>query len=406
MRSARIAWVILASSFLAYSSVTLDEHRARRAELRKRLEGVAVVFGATTLQRDGFRQESSFFYLTGWNEPGAALILTPGDEWLVLPDRNPARDLIDGRRSGADDPGIQARTGFEKVLPRSGMMTLLNRLLEEGPRVYFLPNQAEAEQIRPLTRFKEETSLLPLIAQQRMRKSAREIQLMQAAANLTLAAHQASWSRVGAGLFEYQMAATLSKGYLDAGCERHAYAPTVGSGENSTIPHYKQNRRRFDHGDLVLVDMGGECSGYAADITRTIPVSGTFTPRQRELYEAVLAAQRAAIAAVRPGITMNELDRIARAELDARGPGGVRLSAFMVHYIGHHIGLDVHDPADYSVPLEPGMVITIEPGIYLPGERIGIRIEDVVVVTSNGARVLSDALPKDPDELERLVGKN
>jgi Xaa-Pro aminopeptidase len=389
--------------------ITQAEYKGRRAALRAQLDGVAVVFGANLIQRDGFRQDPNFSYLTGWTESEAVLVMTPADEYLFLPVRNVSRDILEGRRATADDAGVQARSGFDKVLSRSALISTFNQLMQDASKVYTLGSQSDdVDSLRGLMQLKSQLELQPLIARQRMRKSPAEISLLQRSADLTVAAHQATWARVQPGLFEYQVAATLSKGYMDAGCERHAYAPTVGSGENSTVPHYKANRRMAAEGDLLLIDMGGECSGYASDITRTVPASGQFTDRQREVYNAVLAAQRAAIAAVRPGVTMSFLDAVARVTMNglAKDSNGNPISGYMVHFIGHHVGLDVQDPADYSVPLEAGMVITVEPGVYLPAEKFGVRIEDVILVTPTGARVLSSALPKDADEIERLVGKN
>jgi Xaa-Pro aminopeptidase len=167
----------------------------------------------------------------------------------------------------------------------------------------------------------------------------------------------------------------------------------------------------MDSGDTVVMDVGAECSDYATDITRTVPAGGKFTPRQREIYEIVLGAQKAAIAAIKPGVRFRggapSIEQIAMDYINAHGKDrhGEPLGKYFVHGLGHHVGLDVHDLSDNNAPLQPGMVITIEPGIYIPEENIGVRIEDIVVVTENGARNLSASLPREVDEIEKLVGK-
>jgi Xaa-Pro aminopeptidase len=210
---------------------------------------------------------------------------------------------------------------------------------------------------------------------------------------------------------EYQVAAVMSYVYSGNGCERHAYTPIVGSGINAATLHYSKNRRTLDRGDLILMDVGPECSMYATDITRTVPVEGKFTARQREIYEIVLGAQKAAIAAIKPGMmlgnrtTKSGLHKIAADYIDSRGKdkNGKSLGQYFTHSLGHHVGLDVHDPAEMAMPLAAGMIITIEPGIYIPDENIGVRIEDMVLVTENGAKVLSSALPREADEIERAM---
>jgi Xaa-Pro aminopeptidase len=189
-----------------------------------------------------------------------------------------------------------------------------------------------------------------------------------------------------------------------------AYSPIVGSGPNSTILHYSANQRRMDRGEVVVMDAAAQCDDYASDITRTVPVGGKFTARQREIYQIVLGAQKAAISALKPGVRMagpgDTLTKIARDYMNAHGRDqhGEPLGKYFIHGLGHQVGLQVHDPG-VDGPLEAGMVVTIEPGIYISEESIGVRIEDVVLVTENGARVLSAALPKEADEIEKAVAK-
>lgn len=410
-----VCLLALVLPLLAADGIPLSEYRERRANLRKNLDGVMVVFANEQRDvdqlRDGIFQDPNFEYLTGWKDPGAALLVARDEEILFLPQRNERMERYTGRKLGAGDPDATARTGFDKVLPLFKLETNLVRLLEKGPKVYVLNYQPQVEKIRPLFGLHEEANAQPLIARLRMTKSEAELALIERAADASMEAHRAAWKRMKPGLFEYQIAATMEEVYHDRGCERNAYAPIVGSGPNSVVLHYSADRRRMDNGEVVVMDVGAECSSYAADITRTVPVGGKFTPRQREIYEVVLGAQKAAIAAIKPGVMMSggpgSLQQIAKDYMDQHGKDlhGEPLGKYFIHGLGHHVGLDVHDASLPMTPLEPGMVITIEPGIYIPEEGIGIRIEDMVLVTANGGKVMTAALPKDPDEIERLVGK-
>jgi Xaa-Pro aminopeptidase len=251
----------------------------------------------------------------------------------------------------------------------------------------------------------------PPIARLRMRKSPQEIALIEHATDVSVEAHRAAWKRAAPGMYEYQIAATMSGIFAENGCERPAYAPIVGSGPNSVFLHYSRNKRRMDIGEVLLMDVAAECSAYASDITRTIPVGGAFTKRQREIYMVVLGAQKAAIAAIKPGATIakdssNSIYKIAYEYIDTHGKDlhGEPLGKYFTHGLSHHVGLEVHDASDPYAPLEAGMVITVEPGVYIPEEHLGVRIEDIVLVTETGAKVLSAALPREPADIERALG--
>jgi Xaa-Pro aminopeptidase len=212
------------------------------------------------------------------------------------------------------------------------------------------------------------------------------------------------------GLYEYQVAARMVEIHAYAGCETEAYAPIVGTGIDSTVLHFNKLDRRIEDGDVVLLDVGGQYSGYASDITRTIPANGKFTPRQREIYEIVLGAQGAAMEALKPGMTIGgqgptSLQKIAMDYIDSHGKDkeGRTLGRYYIHGLSHHVGLNVHDPSGPSRPLEPGMVITIEPGIYIPEENLGVRIEDDVLITPTGYKQLTARLPRSPDEIEKIM---
>ena len=284
------------------------------------------------------------------------------------------------------------------------------RALESAEKVYALSHEAGTEKLKSFLAFREISDAGPLLAALRVQKSEAEISAIQHTTDVSMDAHRAAWRRMKAGMYEYQISATMIDVFFENGCERYAYAPIVGSGPNATILHYSANRRRMDQGELLLIDAAAECGNYASDITRTVPVSGKFTPRQREIYEIVLGAQKAAIAAIKPGVRVSgetdSLNKIARDYIDSHGKDlhGEKLGKYFTHGLGHPVGLDVHDPAVNST-LKAGMVITIEPGIYIPEENIGVRIEDVVLVTETGAKVLSEKLPREVDEIEKALAK-
>ncbi len=404
--------VLLCCLPLSADGIPKDEYKSRRAELRKSLDGVMVLFGA---EESGdlhyaFFQESNFLYLSGWREPGAVMMLSPSEEILFLPPRDRQEENFTGRKTGADDPDAAAKSGFDKVLPRSAVESNFLRLTEGAAKVYVLPRDSRAQKLMSMAVLHEQADAGARIARLRVTKSAAEIAAVQKAVDATVASHLAAWKKIKPGVYEYEIAAVMTNAYLERGCERSAYAPIVGSGPNSTILHYMANHRRADRGEVMLMDVGAECADYAADVTRTVPVNGKFTPREREIYDIVLGAQKAAIAAVKPGARLRgngSLYRIAYDYINSHGTDlhGERLGKYFTHGVGHFVGLDVHDPGDLEWPLQAGMVITIEPGIYIPEENIGVRIEDTLLVTGDGSKNLSAALPREPGEIEKLVGK-
>jgi len=403
---------------LQLSAAVSPEFAARRAELRKSIpDGVLVLFGAKESDdlHESFFQQTDFLYLTGWEEPGAILVITPepekdspayeerakvSREILFLPQRVVRQEKWTGRKLGPNDPDSN---GFQMILPAERFESELRGLLDLYPGLFGLPGDTLTK-IAPL---RTVSDARPLISRLRMVKSESEIAAIQRATDASVDAHRAAWRTIQPGQYEYQTAAVMVGTYLSEGCRRSAYAPIVGSGPNSTTLHYSRNSRRMDAGEVVVMDVGAECGNYASDITRTVPVNGKFTARQREIYEVVLGAQRAAIAAVKPGVTIGRagLYKVAFDYINTHGKDlhGEPLGKYFTHGLSHHVGLDVHDPGNTAEPLRAGMVITIEPGIYIPEENIGVRIEDTVLVTKDGARVMSGALPTDPDEIERLM---
>jgi Xaa-Pro aminopeptidase len=402
----------LGLAFVALHAETpLSEFQTRRAALRQSLDdGVLLLKGRVEAYDQVFRfaQEPNFYYLTGWTEPGAALLLTASSETLFLPSHNERAERYSGRRTAATDPEAHQLTGFENVLPMDKLESELDLALSSHARLYAPWTESYAGQLRARYPFRDVADATPLIAKLRAKKSASEIAAIQHATDVSMEAHRAAWKRLSAGQYEYHLSATILETFLDQGCEGPAYSPIVGSGPDGAILHYMSNQRRMDRGELVVIDAGAECDSYASDITRTVPVGEKFTPRQRELYQIVLGAQKAAIAAVKPNAWLagsgESLTKIARDYIDAHGKDlhGDPLGKYFTHEIGHPVGLEVHDPR-FDGPLEAGMVITIEPGVYIAEERLGIRIEDVVLVTPDGAKVLSAALPKEPDEIEKAV---
>jgi Xaa-Pro aminopeptidase len=388
-----------------------EEYQARRTQLRKTLDGVLVLFARADDDLRDYIQEPNFLYLTGWRDPGAVLMMTADEEILFLPARNRTSEIFYGRVIDPNDKDVFEKTGFKAVLPKSAVETTFLRLIEASPKIYAERGDAQVEKLKGLAPLHEEANATALVAKLREHKSPAELALIQKASDATVAAHLAAWHAMKAGKSEYEISAIMTNTYFSLGCERSAYAPIVGSGPNSVILHYSANKRRMDAGEVVVMDVAAECGDYATDVTRTVPVNGKFSARQREIYEIVLGAQKAAIAAVKPGMKAGRgegtLQQIAYEYINTHGKDshGEPLGKYFTHGLSHHVGLDVHDPAEPGVELKAGMVITIEPGIYIPEENIGVRIEDTILVTDHGCKLLSGGLPKEVEEIERLVGK-
>lgn len=417
----------------------------RRAKLLAQVDGPVVLFGFTGKENDSpsyvFNQEENFYYLTGHNEAGAALLLVPAApngkgsngtpagrssasegprEILFLPPRDRMRERWDGPRIGPADPDVQQRTGIAEVKAFADLRGELERLGKVFTSVYtLLPRDSDEGyphartwqywlyQILPQSSFRDAR---PLIAAMRQIKSPTELALIERAVELSMDAHLEAMKMMRPGIYEYEVAARMQYIHMRGGCEGEAYAPIVGSGFFSTVLHYNAVDKKIEDGDIVVLDVGGQYSGYAADITRTLPASGKFSARQREIYEIVLGAQKAVLAAIKPGMSLgargsNSLQKIAYDYINTHGKDkdGKPLGRYFIHGLGHHVGLNVHDPGDANRVLEPGMVVTIEPGIYIPEEKLGVRIEDMVLITADGYKLLTARLPRDPDEVERVM---
>jgi Xaa-Pro aminopeptidase len=425
---------------------TKAEYRARRASLMEAIKkaeaggrpgagGVVVVLvgGGEPGEDARFRQENDFRYLTGIEQPHASAILRPdsGEETLYLPPRNPAQDRWIGPRLG---PGPEAadRTGFGRVESTGAFLADLFRaigdprtgdrspsaavvyLLDPAPRPTSTTPAARfsrfAREGAPSARFKD---VATIVHEMRKGKSEAEANLIRRAVAVTADAHREVTRLIRPGLPEYRLEGAILGAFTAGGASRAGFPSIVGSGPNSTVLHYEKNDRTIEDGDLCVVDIGGEYKGYTADITRTYPANGRFTPRQREVYQLVLDAQSAAVAAFKPGqSTIGELNRTVReffkaSPVRARDDQGAEqtMDHFFAHGLGHHMGLDVHDVGDQSKPLQVGEVFTIEPGLYIPRDSLGVRIEDDYRVTPEGLEKLSKAIPVEVEEVERAIAR-
>jgi Xaa-Pro aminopeptidase len=412
----------------------------RRAKLAATADAPIILTGLTGREEDSqayvFAQEENFYYLTGHNEEEAGLILLPPAdskakkddfqgprEILFLPAKNPGKEKWNGVRMSPSDPGIQAHTGFADIRPFTEMRATIEKLARFYPAFYaILPHEKELggypherETVDWLKMAAPQVNLKDIhtnITDLRLIKSPIEIAFIREAIDLSLDAHFAAFKMMRPGLWEYQVAAKMVEVHAMGGSEAEAYAPIVGAGPNSTALHYDKLSRKVEDGDIVVMDVGAQYSGYASDITRTVPANGKFTPRQREIYDIVLGAQNAALAALKPGADMcrkgkQSLYKISYDYINSHGKdqNGKPLGQYFIHGLGHNIGLDVHDPGDSCKPLMPGQVVTIEPGIYIPEENLGVRIEDDVLITETGYELLSSKLPRTAEEIEKIMAE-
>ena len=427
------------------------EFTRRRQTLMKRMgpDTVALIPAAPESSRNRdvhypYRQDSDFYYLTGFPEPEAVAVLVPGYEeafTLFCRQRDPKKETWNGRRAGQE--GAVAHYGADKAHPIDEIDTLLPELLEGKRRVFYAMgyqpgfdsqvmswvNKVRAKARTGVRAPGEFIALEGILHEMRLRKNEAEIAVMREAARISAEAHRRAMRICKPGMLEYQIEAEIQHTFTYHGAG-WAYPAIVGGGENACILHYTENNAVLKEGDLLLIDAGAEVQGYAADITRTFPVNGRFSSEQRDLYQLVLAAQQAAIGQTRPGNRWNQPhDTAVRVLTQGLVDLGLLQGAtdeliekedykrFYMHRTGHWLGMDVHDVGAYKNDdqwreLEPGMVNTVEPGLYIPtgsegvDERwwgIGIRIEDDVLVTEDGCEVLTAAVPKDLDAVEALM---
>jgi len=416
-----------------------EAYRNRRRRLLEKTDGGTIVlWGAGDDRGYGdvgtFRQGSDFFYLTGVELPNAILVVRPGDggDLLFLPPRDPNVERWTGPKWG---PGEEAAAvfGFDEVVSTAPSEIVLDArrrpvpgfegrlqgwLSEPGATLWTdFPAVAGASLLPPTHRYvaglRDRLSTFavkdvsPLVHSMRVVKDGDEVALMTRAVAATIEGHRRAAAVIRPGVSEGLVDGAVYAAFREAGAEGVAFPTIVGSGFNATTLHYDQNVGTCSDGELVVVDIGARYGYYCGDLTRTYPANGKFNPRQREIYDLVLEAHDRAAEAMRPGVPMFELRKIAFGVFEnseVRDSNGERLGQYFIHGLGHQLGLDAHDPgAADERPLEPGMVITNEPGIYIPSEALGVRIENDFVITADGARNLSSALPTAADEIEKMM---
>jgi Xaa-Pro aminopeptidase len=405
----------------------LIEYKSRRKKYSERIkEGVTVIFNAPDEELHEYITDKNFYYLTGLSEPEGILVLSPSHpthkETLFIPKRDPTQEKWSGPRLEVS-PEVARSIGVDRLLSLDNFEAELDKLAASERKVYTaLPKVddrwrwssgcGQVDRLRRRFPSSEIWDATPHIAFFRMKKSESELSFLRKAIQLTVDGQRAAAGQIRIGRFEYEVEATLEFEFRRKGASRPGFPSIVGSGANAMILHYDKNTREMRDGDLVVVDAGAEYGGYTADITRTYPVSGRFSSRQKEIYDIVLAAQEAALEQVKVGAMASKEGAIHRAAYDyinthGKDLKGGSLGRYFTHGTSHHLGLDVHDVVDDpNRPLEPGMVISVEPGVYIPEENIGIRIEDNVLVTESGYELLSKDLPRQSERVEAMMSVN
>lgn len=431
--------------------------RPQLAEFMKRIgdDSIAIIPSAREVTRSNdsnfrFRQDSDFYYLTGFDEPEAIAVIKPSDRerpyTLFVRPRDPEKEIWDGRRAGVE--GAQSTFGADAAFPIAEFSEKLDDMINGAANLYYRIGNGNVDidelivsrlhRMRALERKKEiiaPSSIIDtgsVVHEMRLIKSGEEIELMQRAADIAAEGHVEAMKAARSGMREYEIEALIEHIFRRNGAAAPAYTSIVGSGANATVLHYVSNDATLSDGELLLIDAGAEYRGYASDITRTFPINGRFSDAQREVYEVVLEAQEACIEMVRVG---NTNDEIKQRSIEIQTEGMARLGIlqgdpaklieeetykqFYMHGLGHYLGLDVHDVGRYYIKAEPrkleaGMVMTVEPGIYIAPDSkdvpekylgIGVRIEDDVLVTEGAPRVLSSKAPKHVDEIEALMAR-
>ena len=411
-----------------------------RAQLKKFIESIgpdsiAIIPAAHEATRSydteyKFRQDSDFAYLTGFPEPDAIAVIDPSSKkpfTLYVRPRDPEMETWFGRREGVD--GAVKNHKADKAFPIDKFAADLGKLLNGHDKLYYrfgVDEKLDLQIIKYLSAQRQRRLKSPypphtivdptiLIHEMRLHKTPGEVEFMQKAATISAEAHILAMQKTKPGMNEFQVESMIEAYMRDNGASGVAYNSIIGGGENATILHYVENNRPLKDGDLLLVDAGAEYNGYAADITRTFPVNGKYSKAQREVYDVVLDVQLQCIEATKTGNTV----------LKGKTKDLIKKKSYMKYYmhgVGHYLGLDVHDAGRYftdqsaknSRPFAPGMVLTVEPGLYIPPDDksapskyrgIGIRIEDDVLVTKEGNRNLTAKVPKNPDEIEALMQK-
>lgn len=430
-----------------------SEFKKRRRQLMQRIGkgNLALIGSASTHARNRdvnypFRQDSDFYYLTGFNEPDSLAVFIPereqGEYILFCREFDEKKALWEGAHAGLE--GATTRYAADDSFPIEDLNDILPGMLENKSKVFYPMgrdseldhklldwiNHIRRQSRSGVTAPGELVSLEHILHEMRLFKSSAELQLMRRAASVSSEAHVKAMQKCKAGLFEYQIEAEIINHFLQDGLRAVAYPSIVAGGKNACTLHYTENSARLKNGELLLVDAGAECDHYAADITRTYPISGHFSEPQKQLYQLVLDAQLAAIEQIKPKNTMQMAHDASVAVLTkglvslgllkgrvAKLIKNEKYKQFYMHRIGHWLGMDVHDVGDYKINqewrlLEKGMVLTIEPGLYIPADcktvdeqwrGIGIRIEDDILVTADGHEVLTSHAPKTISDIESLM---
>jgi len=400
-------------------TIPTKEYASRRNKLRTALKkSVGVIFAgeAGGDMPENFRPNPHFEYLTGiTDEPGAVLVLDPVNpvearrDMLFLRPLNPELEKWDGLRMEISQ-ALREKLGFKTVFRTTHLPRFLTESARRAKSLACLHPLAQYNQpVSPdLELFGKIAQRIPgceildradEVARLRATKSRSEVAMIQRAIDITAAGFEAVMTATRPGMNEFDVQEVLEHAYRSNGSRGPSFTTIVGSGINSTVLHYKDNQKTIEDGDMICIDSGALFGGYGSDITRTIPANGTFTKRQKEVYDIVLRAEEAAIKATKPGATLAQIDQVARAIITKAGYGD-----YFIHSIGHHLGLETHDITPPG-PLKVGAIVTIEPGIYIPDEELGIRIEDDVVVTREGCRNLSRAIPKTTVAIEKLMAR-
>jgi Xaa-Pro aminopeptidase len=383
---------------LARRAFAPDRLKARREALLASLpKGAVIVLVAPKRSSEimGYRPNPHMLYLTGQSQPRLSILLSPDEDVLFAPPSDKRWERWNGARLSVGSE-LAKKSGFGEVVLRSARRARIEASLKKHGGPLFVLG-AKSEELG-LDKKLPTRSPGGVLGRLRQVKDKAEIALLQRSADVTCAALGEAIRSIRPGQYEYEIQAVIEYVFARYGAQRVSFTTIVGSGPNSCVLHYSANRRRTGPGELIVMDVGSELFGYAADVTRTVPSSGTFSPRQREIYELVLKAQQAGIEAIKPGATMRSVDAAARKVIKDAGYG-----RYFLHSTSHWLGLDVHDVGPRARPLQPGMVLTVEPGIYISKENIGVRIEDDILVTKTGYRVLSDGVPKTVAALEALM---
>jgi Xaa-Pro aminopeptidase len=407
-----LAAILLAGPVTPPPDLPASVYRDRRERLIRELDGCVAVLGARGESggvTEDYRQDGDFLWLTGINEGDAWVLLAPKAKYdrtvLFLRPRDPERERWTGPRDPIS-PALRERYGVDRVARGRpdgaavgaamgtecvALVAPVGDLKDERPDAALSRQLASALGLR--LEYKRD-----LIARLRAAHEPQEVALMERAVDITRAGHDAAARATVAGVSERDVQTQIEYAFFSSGATGLSYSSIVGSGPNGAVLHWDRNDRRLQAGDLVVVDAAAEYGRYAADVTRTYPVSGRFTDEQARAYRAVYQAQEDIFAAIKPGVSMADLQKVAEASLKRAG----YLEAF-IHGFGHFVGLDVHDAGRYDLPLPAGAIITVEPGVYLPDRGFGVRIEDEVLVTDSGYRLLTSRIPRKLEDVEAWV---